>query len=334
MNFRQRPSRFVLWTLVFCLSAVSTCTVAAEIWFGAVDPVERNFKGYAPNDFMDLFLPAAAWTVGASGTQVFLLSNQYVVFATDQQLSQIISDMKRRNIALAMAGLMFAESARCGHQVEGYSGPNSILRAVTHIKQLGGELKYLVMDEPLLYGHYYDGPNACHDSIADVAKLVAVKVAQAKSVFPGIKVGDAESIGAATASHWMDQMQQWPVAYQAAVGEPLAFMQADISWDNPNWQSDLQAEAKFLHAAKIPLGVIYNGSPQDPTDLAWIAHAEQRIQTIESTLGVVPDQAIIETWTLHPARVLPEDQAATLTNLLKHYVQMLRPNPPTKLSTL
>jgi hypothetical protein len=220
-----------------------------------------------------------------------------------------------------MAGLMFTGSERCGYHVEGYSGPNGILRAATRVKRLGGELKYITMDEPLLYGHYYSGPNACHDSIPDVAKEVAEKVAQAKSVFPQIEVGDVESIGAGAETHWMEQMREWPAAYRAAVGEPLAYMVADMSWQNRNWQSDLQAEAKFLHDAKIPLGIIYNGSPEDQTDHEWVAHAQQRYHLIESKLGIIPDKAIIQTWTLHPTRMLPEDQPDTMTNFLKQYVQ-------------
>jgi hypothetical protein len=325
MHLRQWTSRFILLALVFVFTSVSARTDSAEIWFFVPEPFFRNWKGWEPNDFMELFTPTAQWATGASALQILLLSNQFVIFATDEQLNQIISDMKRRHIALAMAGLMLTASARCGQHVEGYSGPIGILRAAGRVKQLGGVLKYIAMDEPLLYGHYYSGPNACHDSIADVAKQVAEKVAQAKSVFPQIKVGDIETLGAGAQTHWMEQMQQWPAAYQAAVGEPLAFMQADISWQNPNWQSDLQAESQFLRAARIPLGIIYNGSPQDQTDLEWTTHAEQRFHLIESNLRIIPDQAIIATWTVHPTRMLPENQPATMTYLLKQYVQMTHP---------
>ena len=325
MHLQQRTSRFILLALTFYLSFVSARADSAEIWFYAAEPFIRNSRGWDPNDFMELFTPTAQWTVGASGIQIFLLSNQFVAFATDQQLSQVISDMKRRHIALSMAGLMLTASDRCGHHVEGYDGPNGILRTATRVKQLGGVLKYIAMDEPLLYGHFYSSPTACRDSIADVAKQVAEKVAQAKSVFPQLKVGDIEPIGAAAQNHWMEQMQQWPAAYQAAVGEPLAFMHVDISWQNPNWQSDLQAESKILRAATIPLGIIYNGSPQDQTDLEWTTHAEQRYHLIESNLRIIPDQAIIATWTAHPIRMLPEDQPSTMTYLLKQYVQMNHP---------
>jgi hypothetical protein len=175
------------------------------------------------------------------------------------------------------------------------------------------------MDEPLWNGHEFSGPTACHTAISAIATDVAANVRAIRQVFPAVQVGDIEQIGRAAPSDLVDQIMQWTRAYQEATGEPLAFLHFDVVWTGPWWQQ-LTLLVPRLHGAGIKFGIIYNGDPDDQTDLAWTSHAEQRFVAIEATPVLIPDQAILQTWMPRPSQMLPETQPGTMTWLVNRYL--------------
>jgi hypothetical protein len=314
------------WTIKAFLAFVTFITFpknaaeATDVWLSTVDPVTAAHFGFGSDGYKELWAPNANWPAGAAGIQAFETSTQFINLASDEQLKTVLADLARRHIKLAVSGLMLTGTDRCGHQVEGYSGPRAIERAAQRVKQFGSAIDFLVMDEPLLYGHMYHGPGACRDALREVAKQVSEKIHQAKAVFPSIEVGDVEVISAPAEADLLAQLKEWLAAYQAEVGERLAFMQTDLNWTNPHWPSDLRSVANLLHSASVPLGIIYNGSREDKSDIQWTNHAVERFKYIEANLRIVPDYAIIATWTQRPSRLLPESEPGTLTSVLKQYL--------------
>ena len=75
----------------------------------------------------------------------------------------------------------------------------------------------------------------------------------------------------------------------------------------------------MVASQKIPLGIIYNSTPFDTSDAAWINHAQAHFELVEGTMHIKPAQAIIETWTDFPRKMLPETSPDTLTNLVLRY---------------
>jgi hypothetical protein len=117
----KRDLRNMLWCARYSMSMVVIGTLAlppvagqaGQIWSGGMDPVttaDRERVGqdppgtYAGNDFMNLFRPNAPWTRTASMIQVYTVSTQFLHRSTDEQLSTVISDLRRRHIALGMSG--------------------------------------------------------------------------------------------------------------------------------------------------------------------------------------------------------------------------------------
>jgi hypothetical protein len=47
--------------------------------------------------------------------------------------------------------------ANFGANVEGYDSPEETARIAAKIKRAGINLRYIAMDEPLWFGHYYNG---------------------------------------------------------------------------------------------------------------------------------------------------------------------------------
>ncbi len=188
---------------------------------------------------------------------------------------------------------------------------------------LGGELKYADMDEPLFFGHDFDGPNACHASIEEIAQDVAIKVAQIRAVFPNIEIGDAEPLAQFEGPKGVGELEHWFAAYEAAVGRPLAFFQLDIDWKR-NWQKQILPLARILRRHRIKFGVMYNGNPQSPSDIAWTTEAEAHFKAFESDGRKPPDQAIFQSWVSHPSLALPETKPGTFTNLILRYHEWQR----------
>jgi hypothetical protein len=68
------------------------------------------------------------------------------------------------------------------------------------------------------------------------------------------------------------------------------------------------------------IGVIYNGTPQDTTDTAWIQDAQSHVRLIEDRLQWLPDRAIFQPWQPNPTHALPETTPDTLTHLVDFYL--------------
>ena len=288
---------------------------AVEIWLSGNDPVAKPNSG---TDFQALFSADARWSKAASKIQVFKVSTQLVMSGSDALLSRMFADLKRRNIGLAVEALILSEGPnQCGRGFEGYSASRTMQVMAERIRKLGGDLRYVAMDEPLWYGHHYDKKNACQSSYEDLARDVAQKVVMLRAVFPDVKIGDIEPLG--SSGDWTNEIIQWAQAYRAAVGQPLSFVDADINWSGPAWHQQLTAMAKGLRGIGVALAITYNGDGSDKTGLQWTEHAEQRFNAVESDPLTKPDIAVLQTWMPQPAHFLPEDEPGTLCWLVNRY---------------
>jgi sugar phosphate isomerase/epimerase len=314
----------ILWAaLASLLACASQRAQATEIWLSGVDPFVRHVtQPDERSDYQDLFAPDAPWRAAAAQVAVFKTSTEWVRGAPDEALRQMFDDLRRRGIALGMEALMTpgGRQGQCGQGIEGYSAPGAMRAAADRIKQLGGELAAVAMDEPLWFGHHDQEPHACQSSIADLARLLAQNVSAIHAVFPAAQIGDIEPVTAAAGPGWVDDIIEFAAAYQAATGIKLAFVHADVNWREP-WQRQLRELAGRLHAAGVGFGIIYNGDPQDQTGVAWTAHAEQRFETVETDPALRPDQAILQTWMRQPEFLLPETRPGTMTNLVVRYAR-------------
>jgi hypothetical protein len=275
------------------------------------------------NHYPELLNSAAPWPEAAKRVKVFKISNQFAVFASDAEFAAFIEGTKRLHLKIAMEGLMLTGTERCGHQVEGYSGPGAILRAAQRIKKAGGTLSYIAMDSVLIFGHAYAGPKACRDSIHSLAQQVAEKVTQAKSIFPGIQVGDIEPIGNPRAG-WLQDIEAWTKAYRAATGEPLAFFDFDVDWNNPHWPQELQAGVKLISSLGIPIAVTYNGSKRETSSREWVSKAVEHFRRVEGGLNIHPRYAVIQSWNRYPERMVPETDPETLSYAVREYSRTVR----------
>ena len=310
-------------TLGLCSGLMAANSAAPQIWLAGLDPISRNakFPG-SPSDYLDMFQPDAAWRRAAAKVQVFELGPRFVMEAPDSTLTQIFTDLERRHIALAIGASWLPGGDACGRGVEGFTHLGTAESVANRIHRLGGTVQYVVLDEPLYFGHHYDKQNACRWSIQEVAHNIAPGIAAFQRMFPQAQMCESEPIAIPDAG-WIEEIMQWSQVFKAATGHPLACLHADVQWSGP-WQQQLPELKSRLHAAGIQLGIIYNGDGTAQSGIEWARQSEERFPNVENGARLIPDQALLQSWTRQPDRMLPEDKPGTMTWLVNQYVNWKR----------
>ena len=324
---RRRPLyRFLLLSFLF-IPVVATGVIASatssgrQIWF-----TMPNFPGPGQQDWAKLFgQPDTEWPTFLNNVQVFAATG--VDKIPDPILSVAFRKLNQKHLSFAIDSLAqsWVNQPQCGHGVESYTDPPGHRKLVAKIKANGGRLVYIAMDEPLYFGHYYGGHDACHSSIENVAERAAAVMREYKNQFPGVIIGDIEPFPALTQQPgWQNDYKAWMGAFQSVMGQPIAFLHVDINWAKPGWQASVQQASNFAHASQLQLGIIYNGNVHGdpaPTSQKWIDSAAQHYNIIEKPLGVVPDQVIFHSWEKYPTRVLSDPDEPGLDTLVMQYIQ-------------
>lgn len=289
------------------------------IWFAPLPPLAivegRKFTG--SDDFMDLFEPDARWQNAAGHVHVFKLYGEWVAYkATDAQLRQVVDDMRRRRIALAVEAGPLDPPADCGQGIEGFAGLAEGLKIARRIQDAGGELNLIALDEPYYFAHFYDGPNACHWDAEKVAKEVGEYIEAIRRVFPNVMIGDTEPLtGAANAQAYI----KWLDVFQKVNGFNLAFIHMDIDWSRSDWANEVVMIEEYGDRLNVPVGIIYTGNAFDKADEAWISAAGERVKKLEVAGNASPDHILFQSWNDKPDHVLPETVDFTFTNFIDDY---------------
>jgi hypothetical protein len=269
-------------------------------------------------DFAALFASNAPWKATAGRTHVFKLYGEWLGgTATDADLRRVVAALEARGIDIAIeAGPLIAGA--CGEGVEGFAGGSAeALRLIRRVEAAGGRVRYVAMDEPYFFASLYDGPNACRWPVEQVAAEVARFVREVHAVRPTVVVGDIEPLaGPATAEKYAD----WLAALAAATGAALPFFHLDLDWGRTGWPAETLRLQESTRAAGTRFGIIYNGTAE-PTDAAWLAAAWAHVATHELDGDGPPDDAVFQSWTDKPDRVLPETGAHTFTGLIAAYTR-------------
>ena len=274
---------------------------------------------------MELFNPDAPWTQAAGKVQVFKLAGEWVgtdpwnVHASDSELRQVVADLNRRGIALAMEAGPLEPTATCGQGIEGFGGGEAIgIRDARRIKNAGGTLSYIALDEPFFFASIYDGENACRWTAENVAKEVGTFIEGVRTVFPDILVGDIEPYVQGVD---VEDYTNWLSTFRSVNGYDLAFFHLDVDFSQPDWsQAALELET-FANESNIDFGIIYFGSWNAKTDEEWLVSAGERVKTYELVTGGKPDHILFQSWHDHPDYTLPETEPYTFTWFINTYFE-------------
>ncbi len=323
MNRSRSPLGRALGGLLILGTLLGPAAVSAapRVWLSGVDPVVRaHLPGAKPSDYEALFTDVAAWSRAVHEVAIFKTSTQWLAQGSDASLRRMIATLNQQGIALGVEALMMPRRHVCG-AVEGYSAPGEIAVVARRLKQLGGSLKYAAMDEPLWFGHFDTSAKACQAPVSQVVAGLAENVKALRAVFPNVQIGDIEPFQG-LAGHGVQLADElaFAQAFRQATGTPLAFVHADLHWKEYD-QTRMAALKAAFDGAGIRFGVIYDGNPEDQTDVAWTQNAQTRFSMVEQDPLTEPDDAILQTWMVRPIHMLPETQPGTMTNLVLSYAR-------------
>jgi hypothetical protein len=330
--------RHLLSTAAFGVSALLTPLAAAqtgasghEIWFH-VSPINVARSQEARQYWWDplFFRSDAPWPESMNHVQVLSVATQAMSQISDEDLAKVAQRLNQHHIGLSL-GLLAQDNtprpgapASCGNNVEGYDSPQETARIAAKLKQAGVNLRYIAMDEPLWFGHYYNEKNACRSSIDNVAERVAANLAAYVRLFPDVVIGDTVPIPSVTDQpQWQNDYRQWLAAFARHVGRPIGFAVLDINWGRPNRSQSLQASAVFLRNQHVRLGIIYNAdAPATTTNDEYLEAARQHFVQIEQNMHIVPDMAVFASWVRFPRRAISDQSGLGQDYLVKEYVQL------------
>ncbi len=309
-------------TLGFLASILVTSALLPAqqtVWFTPLPLVQHPIGYFGSTDYLSLFTPTAPWQQAASRVQVFKLYEEGVNALSDSDLTNLITNLKQRNIALALEAPVLS-STTCGAGIEGFGG--SFLSIAQRIKALGGTLTYVAMEQPFQWGSLYTGSNSCQWTAQQVATNALLAINEAKTVFPGLLVGDIAAVPPFrdSSSDWATAYGVWFDTWQSLAGAPLAFFHVDGDWTEPNWKAAVAAIRPVATRRGIPFGMVYNGFITDESDAAWMTAAENHFVDYEINDGnPPPHQVNFQSWNPYPTHVLPETDSTAFTYLIDRY---------------
>jgi hypothetical protein len=287
--------------------------VAQTVWFA---PAPDWPKPGVDPDYLQLFQEGAPWQHALSRVRVFQISRGYLEAQSNPVLHQIFGFLQQHHIALAIE-YGFVPAFTCNQHVEGSAHrPDENLQFTRRIRNQGGNLTYITVDETLLFGHYYQGREACRYPIEQLAAGFAREASQVRSVFPNAEIIDTEpSSGLGSAAEfdqWLDALRR-----EMGGGAPR-IVRFDVQWYKP-WRETVPPLLAAIRAHGLNYGVIFKGTYQDPTAPQYIAAAQRHIKEWQATIHEPPDNVLFANWEDMPITVLPETGPTTLTYLINWY---------------
>ncbi len=229
---------------------------------------------FSPNSgFTSDPLPEIQWPITGNYTQYYNVAAQWFRFNSAQEIDALLNGLAQAGLGLQVESGVLSPNG-CGQGVEGFNA-SDLIKAASIVRQHGGTIDRVTMDEPYYYGSLYNGPNACHWPKGEVARQAATTIAKVGTVFPEMIVGDAEPILMPWDSNkWISLYPAWAAAYQAASGNPLAFFMADIPPSCPACMAGplIQGAAAF-HAMGIQFGAFYGPNNQN-SNAVWMSNAK------------------------------------------------------------
>ncbi len=309
--------------LLLCCLLLDTQACASdapfEIVFGPKDPIPRKNGKIGSLEFMKLFAASAPWTQAASHVAVFKLYPQFITSASDEDLRTVFQDLKRRGIAIELAAGGLMPTSTYGKGIEGFGAAKGPVLA-QRIKDMGGTLAYVNLDEPYTFGCRYTGPRAASMSMEQAAHEIVDYIRTMKAIFPAIEVGDAECLGGNAGHITVADLESWLDTFRKINGAPFKFYTLDVVWTRAGALAEAHELQAWVQSHGMQFGVIYDGDAQDGSDVEWLGHAEHAYLQYESMGGRRPDRIVMQSWHDHPQHLLPESDPDSYTHLINAYL--------------
>lgn len=271
------------------------------------------------DDYHELFAPDAPWLTAAEHVDVFAISSWFVrYYATDDELRALIAGLDERGIALGleMEPLTWPGPEVCDH-TEGFEGPWD-LEMAQKLKDLGGTVRLVSLDEPYANAHKLSGPGACAYPVEQVVDEVRDFIRRLRLIFPDVVVGSIEPLVTFPRMEARD-FEIWLDTYEGRAGEPFAFINVDVEWRRQDWPQTVREIEAVADARAVPFGILYYGDEHAQTNEDFLAAVADHAFVFEQQAGGTPDVVGFYAWHEQLDRVLPDDDLDAFTGRINQY---------------
>ncbi len=269
-------------------------------------------------DWDELWRSDTEWATALSHVDVYRLhAFQIRQYLSDEQLTTLFAFLREHGIALMFETEPLAppDLTQCA-QTESFEGIYDIEMA-QRIKELGGKIDMVAVEEPYHFGHLLDTPEACQYSVERVVDEVRDHVAAIREIFGDIPVGSIEPIWISPSTTPAD-MAVWLDTYAERAGEPFAFLHVDPDWTRPDWADVAIGIETVADERGVPFGILYNGGIQ-ADGAAWMQAMAENAAELETAHGGTPQHVSIQSWVDWPDHDLPESDPTALTSGIVRY---------------
>lgn len=301
----------------FMLFPDYTFSAGKAIWFAP----ESHYPPGPNSDFVEAFNHPESWANAARHINVLLISTQTFVAAPDDFIRKIIQFTKINKISLGVTA-----EFQCG-KVPGT--PQLAQLVAKKIATSGGDIQYIVMDEPLFWVHFTPRSSGCQLSLDETVAKTAAIVNAFLSQNPTAIVGDIEPFPAlAMWPGWKQSFDYWNSKLEAQIMRKMAFLHLDFDWRTPQLTigNDEQEDPSSIHALlvqlkqfadarDIPLGMIIDGKPTARSDKNWFSEAQYNSDIVASS-GVSFQHIIYASWHQYPEKILPDSNPNTFSGFI------------------
>jgi hypothetical protein len=321
----------ILWGLFVALRSLFGTAEAADakqpmLWLTTMEPVWRDILSWPPSDYARLGQDGAAWSNVLRRLAVFQFTERYAVHGDLEEIKALIALLHANHVDIALQGIPLVATTRCGLGVESFGTKEETLVGAKRLQSAGANLKYIVFDEPLYYGHFFHGGRTtvgCQLPLSDLLAQIAEREQALRASIPGVAIGDVEPFGLAdvATNDWTAAYQEWLTAYRERNGHNWDFVQADVVWNRSNWREQFLPAVKAIQDSGTPWGVMYTAAARASSNSDWASQVNRDYHWLEGEMGIHPPQIVIAAWTDYPRANLPETDSNTLTGVALDYLK-------------
>jgi hypothetical protein len=287
---------------------------SGEIWFAPSDNLARGGR-VMDADFPHLFDEPPSWN---TRIDVFQMTPFYARTAPDADLVRLRAFLDRHHIALAVASQPMQLNGECD-MGEGRIRPGVNLRTFRRLRDLGLNVRYVALDEPLTFGHFFSrGARPCLLPIDDVARRVALTINEIKQSYPNANIVDYEAPPDISTSEWTNALDTWLEAYRSYTGLPLYAVVFDVNWRR-SWREPVRQGVASLRAHGVRPGMFLTIAGPGTSDESAVMSLKDNISAVEDA-GLPLSMVVLACWTPFPTHSLPASDPTSLTSVLGAYL--------------
>lgn len=322
----MRPLR-VVFTIVLTITlqhAITRNSHATTISLALEDPyTAAKFAPGAQHDFWQAVRTNSNIESLLPHLAAVSIGSDFFKYASDAEIRSLIDWTKTNNLPLELGTgvLPVTGPTGCGWGVEGYDG--MFQNHLQRIRDLGGSVSVLNLDEPLYFGSEWRGANSCNSSIAQIALETISSIDVAKSIFPDIYIVDTEPVPI------VSQYRTWLTSLNADQPGSINGFSADIIW-TADWQTALRGVYQSARQFGIRPGAIIDGNYGSQTACSWASSATSNFNTLKIN-GLLPPDITVQSWQSEPGNIGPPDAPCSLASVASYAISQTTapvPEPP------